>query len=323
MIENTSKRAKILEKAFGSCSISGNEILFHCPKCNSKKKKFSINPTKGKDGVYKCWVCGYSGNSIYSALKVYGRDFLQEWIEEIGFVDSLTYEEKINNFCEERTSEEKRQEKVTLPNEFISIVGNEHRGGLSQAIEYLFGRGLTIQDIYLWKLGVCLTGEYRDCIIIPSFSSDGRLNFFVARKYAKDYKKYIMPKICDVSKDIIFNHLWIDFSKPIVIVEGVFDAIFGGENCVPLLGSFLNDKGILYLEIVRHKTPVYMAMDPDASRKEFDIINKFLKNGITVYKVDISGYKDVGEMGAKEFLKRKKDAELVDEFLILKKMIKL
>jgi hypothetical protein len=121
--------------------------------------------------------------------------------------------------------------------------------------------------------------------------------------------KYKNPK---VSKDIIFNELYVDFDEDLVLVEGVFDAIKAGENAVPILGSTLNEEGKLFQSIVQNDTAVYMALDPDAEKKACHIIQKMLQYDVEVYKVDISGFEDAGEMTRGQFLERKGQATWVN-----------
>ena len=54
-----------------------------------------------------------------------------------------------------------------------------------------------------------------------------------------------------------------------------------------------------------------MALDPDAEKKAMILIKKLLLYGIEVYKIDISGYKDVGEMSKEVFLERKTSARQI------------
>ena len=95
------------------------------------------------------------------------------------------------------------------------------------------------------------------------------------------------------------------------MVEGVFDAIVAG-NAVPILGSVLKESSKLFQKIVKNKSTVYVALDPDAKDKEQNIINSLLEYGINVYKVDVSQFDDVGSMTKLEFLQRKKDATIID-----------
>jgi len=204
---------------------------------------------------------------------------------------------------------------LSLPDDYISLANkNLPRTSLS-ALRYLYDRGITKKDIVRWKIGYCSSGEYSGRVIIPSFGMSGRCNYFIARTYSDDWRKYKNPA---ASKDIIFNHLYLDFDEDMVIVEGVFDAVVSGPNSVPLMGSTLREESRLFQEIVKNDTAVYVALDSDAIKKENRIIRLFLKYGIEVYKIDTSGYEDVGAMSKKVFSERKNESSFVeDNFYLL------
>ena len=64
----------------------------------------------------------------------------------------------------------------------------------------------------------------------------------------------------------------------------------------------------LFQEIVKHDTPIYLALDPDAEKKSNRLIAALMKYDVELYKVDITGYDDVGSMTAEEYQKRKEAA---------------
>jgi len=176
------------------------------------------------------------------------------------------------------------------------------------ARKYLRDRGVTKSDILKWKIGYCSSGLYENRIIVPSFRSDGYVNYFVARTYSKHWKRYINPP---ASNNIIFNELYVDWNSDLCIVEGAFDAIVAG-NAVPLLGSSLRENSKLIQQIIKHDTPVYLALDPDAKDKEQKIAKMFLQYDIELYKIDVSGFDDVGEMTKKQFQNRKQNAAFIE-----------
>lgn len=122
-----------------------------------------------------------------------------------------------------------------------------------------------------------------------------------------------------VSKNIVFNDLFVDWSSDIILVEGVFDAITAGRNAVPILGSTLNQNSILLRRIVKEDAGVYVALDPDAKMKELEIIKTLLDFDIEVWKVDIGDNEDVGSMNKEQFQKCLKNATLItpDNYLLL------
>jgi hypothetical protein len=54
-----------------------------------------------------------------------------------------------------------------------------------------------------------------------------------------------------------------------------------------------------------------LAFDKDAKKKELNLAKKLLEYGITVYKIDIDPFNDVGEMTPEQFLEHKKEASIV------------
>ena len=297
------KKFKIISAILGDSYASNNEHLFACPYCKHYKKKLSVNIEKN---VYKCWICETIGRDIRRLVRRFG-DFnqLQEW-------DKLTNRININEF-DDLFAEERRDPKVSeylgLPSGFISL-NNKPSLSATPALNYLKKRGILNKDALYWKMGYCMDGRYTNRIIIPSFNENGDLNYFVARSFSSDPRKYLNPP---VSKDVVFNELYLEWDTDLVITEGIFDAIIAGPNAVPLLGSTLHPNSKLFMKIVQNDTPVFLALDPDADKKEERIIKLFLTYGLEVYKIDINGYEDVSEMGREEFLKRKENAVLVQE----------
>lgn len=305
---NKSEAKKILNATLGNYFDKGSELLFTCPSCNHHKRKFSINLDKN---AYKCWVCDYRGRNIRRLVRRFGSyTQLQKW-------DSITDRSDLERFSDlfmEQQHTEDAQ-KLELPPEFVSLCSSSLPATATYAKRYLEKRGVTYEDIVKWKIGYCFSGEYRNRIVIPSFDSDGDINYFIARSYAGDSYKYKNPR---ASKDITFNELYIDWNKDLTMVEGVFDALVAG-NAVPILGSTLRKGSKLLREIVRNDTPIYIALDPDAAKKERKVIKTLLKYDVELYKIDVSGYEDVGSMPKSVFEQRKNEAVFIDndDYLLL------
>lgn len=290
---------ELLADILGEPQASGGELLFFCVKCKHHKKKLSVNISKNS---FKCWVCDYRSPNIYRLVRRYGTyQQRQEWLKIDGTIDFSNENTNVELFSKQEVVEET----VSLPAEFITLTGKQNSVSANSAFKYLFDRGLSRQDILRWKIGYCPNGEYAGRIIIPSFNLEGKLNYFIARTYRDDWLRYKNPPLS--RNNIIFNHLYVDWDNDLVLTEGIFDAIVAG-NAVPLLGSSLNENSKLFMEIVRHDTPIYLALDPDAEKKSKILIREMMKYGIELHKVDVSGYKDVGSMSREEFAKRKEKA---------------
>ena len=296
------EKTTILGRVLGDFRTTGDERLFHCPNCKHHKNKLSVNIDKDK---FKCWHCNYAGRSIYRLVRRFGSFASQQsWLELSSDIDLTLFDELFNE-----DKKEDYVQVVDLPEEYI-FLGNQHLPMSSlPARHYLADRGVTMDEILFWKIGYCPAGEYKNRIVIPSFNKNGDPNFFVSRVYKGTWAKYKNP---NVSKDIIFNELYLDFKQHVVLVEGVFDAIIAGENAVPILGSTLMENSKLFQSIVDHDTAVYFALDPDADEKAYKIMQKLLQYDVDVYKVDIAGFADVGEMTMGQFLERKQQAQWVN-----------
>jgi DNA primase len=290
------RKLKILTELFGNPSSVGNEYLFFCPKCKHHKKKLSVNLDKDK---FKCWICDIAGSNL-RLIKRYGNMQHQRiWSEMAGVVDLLDYDKL---FSPQEEVEE--QEEIKLPNEFISLCNRDHTLTSLKPRRYLKERGITQEDILMWKIGYCVSGEHKDRVVIPSFDNEGKVNYYVARTYDNSFKKYTNP---NVSKDIVFNELYVDWSSDVVIVEGVFDAI-KATNAIPILGSTLRENSKLFHSIVKNDPAIYLALDPDAEKKAERLIADLLDYDVEVYKIPVPSNKDVGDMTKKEFIEHKEQA---------------
>lgn len=294
-----SEKLKLLKKALGHCWTSEGEHQFHCPKCNHHKLKLSVNIDKG---VFKCWICDYSGTKISPLIRRFAPSYYADWRLLEGEIDLDKYD---TIFADEV---ELPPQIIDLPENFQTLTGKKTR--LKQKpLNYLYSRGFTDTDILNWKIGFCDFGEYQDRVIVPSFDSQGNVSFFIARSYTDDWMKYRNPK---VSKDIIFNDLNIDWDNDVILVEGVFDAM-KCKNAIPLLGSTLRENSLLFQKICERKPNVYLALDEDAKEKEFGIAKKLREYGIRTMSIKITPYSDIGEMPVAVVEERKQNADIVSD----------
>ena len=298
---NRQQAKKILNETFGFYSDKGGELLFSCPACGHHKRKLSVNLDKN---VFKCWICDYRGRNIRHLVRRYGSyTQLQQWDQITGRSDLTEFD-----FLFSPKNRDGDRQKLHLPEEFETLTSSKIPATGISAYKYLMSRGLRREDVVRWKIGYCFGGEYRNRIIIPSFDTEGDINYFIARSYNGDSYKYKNPK---ASKNIIFNDLYIDWHDDLVIVEGVFDAIVAG-NSLPILGSTLREDSELIQKIVYNDTPVYIALDSDAAGKERKIIQTLMKYDVEIYKINVEGYEDVGSMPKHVFQERKENAFFVD-----------
>jgi len=297
------KKLDILSTILGPHFKSSGECLFTCPYCKHYKKKLSVNVEKN---VYKCWICDARGKDLYRIVRRFGSFKDKEsWKAlsgeriDLGQFDSLFWEEKLS---------EEPEEVLGMPPEFRTLTSENTDRSAIRAIKYLSERGVNKRDILKWKIGYCPRGPYRDRIVIPSFNNNGDLNYFIARTFCDDYRRYMNPPS---SRNIVFNELYVDFDKEITIVEGVFDAL-KAENAIPILGSALRETSKLFKRIVANDTPVLLALDPDASEKSEKIKKLLLKYGIEIREIKYEDKsKDIGDMSKQEVRERSNTAPFV------------
>jgi len=305
------EKLRILIDIFGSHYKANSEFLFYCPRCKHHKKKLSVNIIKN---CFKCWICDYSGKSIYRLVRKYGQFSHKLKWENFESIVDLSSDSVERAFAD---TEKEEYQKIDLPSEFRSLCNNGSdfdRFSTLKARKYLKSRNIKQADILRWKLGYCSFGEFEDRIVAPSFDERGNVNYFVARTYDDNYIKY---KNVAAAKDIIFNELYIDWDSDVILVEGVFDAV-RAENAIPLLGSSLRGDSKLVSKIVENDTPIYLALDSDVKSKTLNLMKSLLEYDIELYQIDIGNHKDVGEMSREGFQQAKKDASLVtfDNYLL-------
>ena len=311
---STEQKIKVLKDTLGSFYRVGEERLFMCPKCNHHKPKLSINVEKDN---FKCWICDYKAPSIYRLIRRYGSyNSRKNWEELVGRMDLSNSPVDLLTLIKDldKKQELEEEEVISLPKEFRTLTSKKNHITSVKPSRYLRERSITKMDILKWKIGYCVSGEYEGRVIVPSFNMDGRVNYFIARSYGDEWVKYKNPP---VKKDIVFNELYVDWENDLTLVEGVFDAIVA-ENAIPLLGSSLREDSRLFSKIVNHDTPLYIALDSDAESKAMRLVKSLVQHDCEVYKIDVSGYSDVGSMPRDVFRNRKAQAtpmDLGDSFL--------
>lgn len=295
-----------LDQHFGTGTPHKNgEVSYSCPFCNHYKKKLQVNLQNQR---WHCWIDGNKGNSILTLLKkTKASNHIIEKVAEL--VDHLPK----NNNAE---VEEKR---VVLPDDYIPIwKGNDSSPHFRNALHYLLNeRKLTKFDILKYQIGYCERGEYSGMIIIPSYDENGMLNYFVGRSYYPN--NTFKHKNPEVSKSVIGFESHVDWTEPITIVEGAFDAIATKRNAIPLFGKKILPK--LRSKILENKVKtLYISLDKDALADAITEVEYFINSGIEVKLVKLSG-KDPGETGFVEMNKIIRETESLDLFnLIMLKM---
>ena len=149
-----------------------------------------------------------------------------------------------------------------------------------------------MHDIIRYNIGYCGDGLYSNRINIPSYNENGELNYFIGRDIYNGGMKYKNPP---VSKDVIGFDLFINWDEPIVLCEGVFDAIAIKRNAIPLFGKTI-PKSLMKKIYEKKVKKIYILLDDDAVNDSIRITDSLMRNGISVYYVKLTD-KDPSDMG--------------------------
>jgi hypothetical protein len=141
----------------------------------------------------------------------------------------------------------------------------------------------------------------------------------VARNFNLNSKvKYKNPAL---SKNIIPFELYINWSSPIVLCEGMFDAMTIKRNAIPLLGKHIQDS--LMKKIVTSTVKqVYIALDKDAMKDALRFAELLINEGKEVYLVDLDE-KDPSEMGFTHFTNLIQNTKQLTQYSLMAKKLEL
>ncbi len=290
----------LLESILGKGKFtSRGNYAFMCPNnCHSSKPKLEVCldstevNTKGQATFqnYACWICGgenggFKGKKIKNLLKKAGAS--PDKLEELYYIVG---DDKITS----PPPNPKQNIIPKLPKEFISLSTPKLSREGKHAFNYLINdRNFTLYDIKKYNIGYCEEGKYSHRIIIPSYDEKGNLNYFISRTYIPgEPRKYDFPAL---SRDIIFFELFINWDLPIILCEGVFDAITLKRNAIPLLGT--NITHTLMKKLVESKVnKIYLTLDEDALKKSIKHCENLMNEGKKVYYVNLKD-KDPNKIG--------------------------
>jgi len=288
-----SEKVSFIRSVFGEIIVDSSQqnVAVTCPSCDDKsKKKFSININTWQ---CHCWVCGAKSKSLLSILKRYSNP------DRVGVFLSNFHTGKAVNV---EYDEELCDSQLELPDGFELLVDNINTRDpdIRSCINYVIRRGMTKKDMWRFMLGSARSGRFKRRVIMPSFNSEGDLNFFVGRAIDHDVRrKYINS---DASKKrIIFNEINIEWDKPLTLVEGPFDLMKSNFNSTCLLGSSLSKESALFYKIVTNKTPIVLALDADMKEKTQKYAQLLSYYDCDVRILDIHDAHDVGSLTRKEF----------------------
>jgi DNA primase len=225
---------------------SGEELRVNCPnpECDDRKYKFYVNPGKRQYYCFKCkassrrdptpitFVCWTEGLTKMQAI----IQLLNELEETTA--DQAEWEEQVQARMQDEGDPARPNTLRTisrLPEVCVPIVDTATHGPF---LEYLLGRGLTLQEIFDVGKVHCvpqethllydpdtreLKGDIGRRIVWPVYGSGGNLVSWVSRDIEGVHEiKYLNAPNSDLSKT--FWPFCKPFGDTVVLVEGILDA---------------------------------------------------------------------------------------------------
>lgn len=272
----------IIENIFGDVNglLQSEQLQVCCPRCQEREGlsypdgKFNLEINTAKR-MFRCWKCEeprFSG-SLGRLVRTFGGSADYEMYKSYaGIFQDYVFDE-----------DEKVYIQVKLPDEMIyfsqmDVNNPEH----FEAYNYIINdRKINREIVLRYRLGFCITGKYANRIIIPSFDSEGEVNYFVGRYYGNNWKTqkkfpYLNP---DADKNaIIYNEGLINWDSTVYLVEGVFEMLSFPVNIIPMLGKTISTT--LFKKLQEFKPNVVILLDPDAYKNSVDLF--YVLNSIYV-----------------------------------------
>lgn len=218
-------------KPLGPFKRNHSQLKFNCPICEksgSAVDKFNLEvKISTTSGYYHCWACNYKG-TLYKLVKEYG------YKEYLHLFDTRPQIEK---------DEDKEKKIFELPQYVFNVLNHQ------ESTDYLLSRGLTKEKIREREIKYCYSGLSKDGIIFPSYNLNGELTAYVVH-FPKLKKYYVHKK----ENFVCFYESFIDKHAPIILTEGVYDALVV-PNAIPTLGTsllkglqtFLTNTEVIYI----------------------------------------------------------------------------
>jgi len=271
-------------KSQGQQLTKENEYMYWSPFVAHHKPKLQINIKSGK---WHCWVSGEGGHNLFQLfkkLKVTKKHY--DELKELSD-DFVSYK---------YVPDTKTNKEVKLPDEYKPMWIESKAPIYKHALKYLKSRGVSQDDMIKYSIGYCEDGLYSNRIIIPSYDSEGKLNFFVGRDVFDSKLKY---RNSPTPKNIVGFELFVNWEEPILLVEGALDAITAKVNSIPLFGKTIMNN--LKRRILEKKVKtLYVALDNDALKDSMRIVEELMNEGIKVHMIKMTE-KDPNDIGYEKF----------------------
>lgn len=280
------------------------EIWIHAPK-KINDGKLHHKPRLSlsfKKNMAHDWVTNWSGSleKILDILKV------SEFDKKLLLGD--------NYFINKDKDENK---KIYLPNCYdlldkYDIANNKIilKKEVNYYLNYLNKRKVLLRDILVYKIK--FNNKFKSLNFL-SYDKNNNYRGFVSKNIDRNYY------FCKFDYEALFFENIIDFDKPIILVEGVFDAINLKNNSIPILGKNINYV-TKRLNKLKFNNRIYLMLDSDVSFKQirniYDKLSKYFSVGaINLKKYNVKDPAELDKNSIKNIINNLQDFKNLKDYL--------
>lgn len=205
----------------------GRELWAKCPypeHADDSEPSWSIVDGGPKNGFNNCFGCGRSGGVTELVMEIYELSnpaAAMEWIKSNGLIGDDPSFPAVRLVLGRRGD---RIVKLSEPGCLIRDVGKWPSG----AARYLYGRGITDDQIIRWHIACAADGDLAGRIWVPTYDSDGRLLDWTARSWCGELA-HKCPDGGGLPGAVFGEGYWPSaFERSnfeLVVCEGAFDAM--------------------------------------------------------------------------------------------------
>lgn len=263
--------------------ISEKEMSFWCPKCNPPHHKPKLFVNRYTFDAH-CFVCGFASKGGVESLA---------WRlgKKTDFKGTPLGDDILGAVMNALSHHEKSVKDPGIPYGVVNMMSAPKKEVVHGKM-YLRKRGITDEDMIRWRMMFGYLSDpkpkrnMRGRVVFPSFGADGKLEYYVGRASWKPpsdatfFMSYKDGPPGVFKRDIIFNEVDINWNYPVVLVEGIFDAI-PFNNGIPLLGKTLLPHWKLFQKLIEEDAPVILMLDGDAHAEQHKIATLLKQYGLS------------------------------------------
>lgn len=211
-------------------------------------------------------------------------------------------------------------EEFSLPTEYKFVLDHYRSDSLAKTVyDWLINEGVSEQTILQNRVGYLKEGSLANRVIFPSYDENCELNYFTTRHlFLKNQYRWL--KCSRSSKANVWNELFIDWNRPLIVTESVktylkfFDK---DKNIVCNNGVGLNENYKLFSKILMDSSSeVIVAFDPGTTQEAFALSEGLSRFGRETRIARFSRQPD--EVSEEEFDETISAAKIVGKFDSLK-----